>query len=868
MSPKKIPRKRIYELAKTWEVPSSTILAELAKIGLGGKTASSSLRQEEIVQLRERLGLSSAPAPRGGTEQVVSERVIAQRTVESAQVVTTTQQVVESRLRSGVIRRRTTRVEAQRESGAEPEKGAATAKSGIREPFVAPQPAAVAFLPNREAMPATEPLETQAPEMRPPAQDAPAATMLPRPRVLGRIDLSQVSSPPGLPSSASPSGPVSLKEKQAPHETRETIGQHKPRRRKSWQRPATVTVPEPAQRQPRVRAKKRARLERQARQTERTVPKASKRVIRLAEGISVGNLAKEMGIKVGEVIAALIELGVMATINQMLDVDTATLVAAEFGYHVENIAFDVETFLLEEAGVRVQAEAVPRPLVVAVLGHVDHGKTSLLDAIRQTNIIAQEAGGITQHIGASEIELNGRKITFLDTPGHEAFTAMRARGAQVTDLVVIVVAADEGVMPQTVEALSHARAAQVPFLIALTKIDKPDANVERVTRELATQGVVPEEWGGETLMVPVSALSGEGIPLLLEMLLLQADMQELTARCAGPAKGSVIEAKLDKGRGPVATVLVQAGRLRVGDPCVCGTVYGKVRALFNSQGQRMLEATPATPVEVLGLSGVAAVGDTLLVVQEEGQARQVAEHRQRQQREVALAQKFSLADLAKPGVEQKELRVVLKADVQGSVEALREALRRLSTDKVKLKVLHASVGGIAESDVLLASASNAIVLGFQVRPEPKATQLAQQEQVELRLYSVIYELLVDVRTALEGLLPPLRKETLLGRLEVRQVFRIPHVGVVAGGLVTDGNMVRGAQVRLVREQIVVYQGRVASLRRFQEDVHTVATGYECGVGLEHFGDIKVGDTLEAFAIELIPQSLEHERPEPEWQLSA
>jgi translation initiation factor IF-2 len=544
-------------------------------------------------------------------------------------------------------------------------------------------------------------------------------------------------------------------------------------------------------------------------------------------------------------------------------------VANEFGYTVDNVAFDAEAWLNEETSAPADRQ-VPRAPVVTVMGHVDHGKTSLLDAIRHTTVSAHEIGGITQHIGAYEVEVNGRKVTFLDTPGHEAFTAMRARGARLTDIVVLVVAVDEGVRPQTIEAINHARAAQVPFIVALTKMDKADANPERVKKELANYGVVPEEWGGDTMVVPVSAKTGEGLSGLLEMILLQADVLELKTSVNGLAKGTVIEAKLDKGRGPVATVLVQQGTLKVGDPCVCGIHYGKVRALFNSRGQRVAEATPAMPVEVLGLTGVPAAGDAFVVARDELQARQVAEHRQRKQREATLvtSKKFALGDLVQAGGEKRELRLVIKGDVQGSVEALSEALQRLSTEEVKLTVLHASVGGISESDVLLAAASKGIILGFQVRPEVKAAKLAEQEGVEIRLYTLIYEALADVRAALEGLLAPVYQERILGRVEVRQTFTIPRVGVVAGGVVKEGKITRGTRVRLIRDHVVMYAGRVASLRRFKEDVREVAAGYECGLGLEGFQDIKVGDMVEAFELHQVTRHLDSRHHDAEERLSA
>jgi len=497
--------------------------------------------------------------------------------------------------------------------------------------------------------------------------------------------------------------------------------------------------------------------------------------------------------------------------------------------------------------------------VVTLMGHVDHGKTSLLDAIRSTNVAEGEAGGITQHIGAYTVEVNGRQVTFLDTPGHEAFTAMRARGAKVTDLVVLVVAADDGVMPQTVEAINHARAAEVPIVVAINKIDKRDANPERVKQELGNHGLAPEEWGGDTIMVPVSAKSREGIAQLLDMILLQADVLELKASPGRLAKGTIVEARLDRGRGPVATVLVQEGTLRPGDAFVCGTQYGRVRAMMNDKGQRIEEAGPSTPVEILGLGGVPEAGDTFVAVQDDQKARQVAEHRRTKQREAEMAKtaKVSLDDLyqqIQTGA-VKELKVVLKADVQGSVEATSEALRGLSSDDVRLTVLHGSVGGITESDVLLASASNAVVIGFNVRPEPKAAALAEREGVDIRLYTIIYEALNDVRDALEGLLEPTLQEKVLGRAEVRQTFTVSGIGQVAGCFVTDGKILRGAKARLLRDHVVVHDGRIASLKRFKEDAREVAGGYECGMSLEGYQDVKAGDVIEAYEVEQVARRL-------------
>jgi translation initiation factor IF-2 len=558
-----------------------------------------------------------------------------------------------------------------------------------------------------------------------------------------------------------------------------------------------------------------------------------------------------MGVKAGEVIKKLMGLGMMATINQVLDADTATLIASEFDHQVENVAFDADSALEVEHQVEEQETALlPRSPVVTIMGHVDHGKTSLLDAIRSTNVTAQEHGGITQHIGAYHVQVDGRSVTFLDTPGHEAFTAMRARGAQVTDIVVLVVAADDGVMPQTVEAINHARAAEVPIIVAINKIDKPDANLERVKRGLSEYGLVSEDWGGDTVFAPVSAKTQEGIPNLLEMLLLQADILELKANPNKLARGTIIEAKLDRGRGPVATVLVQEGTLHVGDAFVCGVFYGKVRAMVDDHGRKVEAAPPSFPVEILGLQGVPQAGDSFVAVTDEAKARQVAEYRHSKQRETELVKssKVSLEELydqIKAG-DVRELRVVLKADVQGSVEALTEALGRLSGDEVKLRVIHGSVGGITESDILLAAASNAIVIGFNVRPESKGAALAAKEGVDVRLYTIIYEAVADVRAAMEGLLEPTYREQILGRVEVRQIFNISGAGTVAGCYVAEGKVQRGSLVRLLRDQVVVHEGKLGSLKRFKDDVREVAAGYECGLAIEGFQDVKQGDVVEAY----------------------
>jgi translation initiation factor IF-2 len=580
------------------------------------------------------------------------------------------------------------------------------------------------------------------------------------------------------------------------------------------------------------------------------------RKITITEGIAIKELSEKLGVRAKDVIKRLLDKGIFATINQTLDGQTAVEIARGFGAEANVVSYEEEV-LQEELVTDRPEDLQSRAPVVTVMGHVDHGKTSLLDAIRQTNVAAHEAGGITQSIGAYQVEAQGRKLTFIDTPGHEAFTMMRARGARVTDVVVLVVAADDGVMPQTLEAINHARAANVPIVAAVNKIDKADAQPERVKRQLTENGLMPEEWGGQTVTVEVSAKQRKNLDLLLEMILLVADLQQLKANPKRLATGTVLEAKLDRGRGPVATLLVQNGTLQVGDSFIIGAVYGKVRAMFDYRGRPVIEALPSTPVEVLGLEDVPQAGDRLQVIDDTLKARQIALHRQAKQREAALAKSARLTleqlheQLAAGDV--KELPLIIKADVQGSVEVLADTLNRLSTDRVKIKVIHAGVGAVTETDVLLASASNAVVIGFNVRPERKATELAQLEQVDIRLHTIIYNVTDEIKKAMTGLLAVVFKETTLGRAEVRDTFHISNVGTVAGCYLQDGKITREAPIRLLRDSVVVFQGRVRSLRRFKEDVAEVRSGMECGIALENYNDVKVGDVIEAFVKERVPE---------------
>ncbi|MBW1999819.1 MAG: translation initiation factor IF-2 [Deltaproteobacteria bacterium] len=593
------------------------------------------------------------------------------------------------------------------------------------------------------------------------------------------------------------------------------------------------------------------------RQTEITTPKAIKRRIKVQETVTVAELAKAMGVKAAELIKQLISMGVMATINRPIDFETASLVADEFGYELERDEFEIDA-LIADTEDRPE-DLVARPPVVTIMGHVDHGKTSLLDYIRHSNIIAGESGGITQHIGAYYVDRKGGDIVFLDTPGHEAFTAMRARGARVTDIIVLVVAADDGVMPQTKEAINHARAANIPIVVAINKIDKPDANIEKVTRELAELGLVPEEWGGDTIFGHVSAKTGEGVEELLELIQLQAELLELKANPNKPARGVVIEAKLDKSKGSVATVLIKNGSLHQGDHFVCGECYGRVRAMLNNRGKKIRSAGPSVPVEVYGISGVPMAGDEFIVVEDEKKAKQIISFRQEKVRTGEAERRgiVSLDDLfqrIKEG-EVKELNIVIKADVQGSLEALSDSLLKLGTDEVKLKIIHSSTGAITESDVMLASASGAIIIGFNVRANPRVREIVEREKVDVRYYDVIYNVIKDIRAAMSGLLEPIRKENVMGRAEIKETFHVPRVGAVAGCYVTDGRVERNAKVRLLRDEVVIYDGKLSSLKRFKDDVKEVQAGYECGLVLENFQDIKPGDVLEFYQVEEIAAEL-------------
>ncbi|MGK9489404.1 translation initiation factor IF-2 [Bacillus sp. TV3D] len=577
--------------------------------------------------------------------------------------------------------------------------------------------------------------------------------------------------------------------------------------------------------------------------------------IEFTNSMTVGQLAEELGKETAEIIKKLMMLGVMATINQELDKDTVELIASEYGVPVEEVIILEETELEKYEVEDKEEDMQVRPPVVTIMGHVDHGKTTLLDSIRKTKVVEGEAGGITQHIGAYQIEENGKKITFLDTPGHAAFTTMRARGAEVTDTTILVVAADDGVMPQTIEAINHAKAAEVPIIVAVNKIDKPTANPDRVMQELTEHGLVPEAWGGETIFVPLSAKTGEGIDELIEMILLVSEVGELKANPNRAAKGTVIEAELDKGRGSVATLLVQTGTLHVGDPIVVGNTFGRVRAMVNDIGRRVKTAGPSTPVEITGLNDVPNAGDQFLVFKDEKTARQVGEARASKQLDEQRSDKakLSLDDLfeqIKQG-EVKDINLIVKADVQGSAEALTAALQKIEVEGVKVKIIHTGVGAITESDIILASASNAIVIGFNVRPDGNAKSTAETENVDIRLHRIIYKVIDEIEAAMKGMLDPEFEEKVIGQVEVRQTFKVSKIGTIAGGYVTEGTITRDSGIRLIRDGVVIFEGEVDVLKRFKDDVKEVSQGYECGITIKKYNDIREGDVMESFVMQEI-----------------
>jgi translation initiation factor IF-2 len=852
---------RINDLARELEVKSKAILEYLVEIGVPEKKSHSSAVEDDLAEkLRRHFRAEAEPAeapPPAPPEPVHAEPAKAPEHHEAPAPAHPAHELAHTELHlhrtlaeiKADARKVVSRAHPAPPATKPPAAGPVTAPAGPRRavaPAAPPSrlaPAAPPAVkgPEAKAAPVTEPTPKVAEGVVPPAAKPARA-----PRTGHKI---AASNQPIYPPAASPKGVLPRT-----HVTRRA-GEPRPMHPTATRPVAGATAirpgarPAPPLRVPRAHAAAPPRP---------VVPEEVPitRKITITEGVAIKELSEKLEVRAKDVIRRLLDKGIFATINQTLDSQTASEIARGFGAETEIISFEEE--VTHEVEVADKAEdLLPRAPVVTVMGHVDHGKTSLLDAIRETTVAAREAGGITQHIGAYHVEARGRKIVFLDTPGHEAFTMMRARGARVTDVVVLVVAADDGVMPQTLEAINHARAAKVPILVAVNKIDKPEAQPERVKRQLAEHGLMGEDWGGDTVVVEVSAKQKKNLDLLLEMILLVADMQQLKANPQRLATGTVLEAKLDRGRGPVATVLVQNGTLHSSDAFIVGSIYGKVRAMLDDVGRVITQAPPSTPVEVLGLEDVPQAGDRFLAIEDTAKARQIALHRQAKQREAALAKsaRLTLEQLHQQMAagDVKELPLVIKADVQGSVEVATETLNKLSTEKVKVKVIHAGVGAVTESDVLLASASNAVIIGFNVRPERKASELAQLEHVDIRLYSVIYNMTDEIKKAMTGLLAAVIKETTLGHADVRDTFHISKVGTVAGCHVQEGKISRDSKVRLVRDNVQVYEGRIRSLRRFKDDVAEVKNGMECGIALENFNDVKVGDVIEAFVRERVSE---------------
>ncbi|HJR77067.1 MAG TPA: translation initiation factor IF-2 [Nitrospiraceae bacterium] len=860
---------RVYELAKKLGMENRDLIPELKRLGIAVASHSSTLDDEAARLAFEKIGpkvKSSKPEESGSSPDVSGHGHEVKRPAKGGREATGHQDA-SARLHGGHAEeskpdKRRILIKKKKEEGAEE---IAPLVSGAESSHPIPpmsQPGSLsAATPGIPAAPEAGPPSER--ESMPPPDTAAMETA--SPAIAAEAKTPPVAVPP-KPAAIDTLAPVG-KKKSFSIESLEAEGKAKKARKGPRQREEDdVRFRDDATRWQDLRAIPVQRREDRSKHAHHSAPaeitKPRKKSVKLTAGVSVKDFAELIGQRPAEIVKKLMDMGQMVTFNQPINLEAAALIAEEYGAKVEVSVEKAGEDLLEDA-VRAEGEdnLQPRPPVVTIMGHVDHGKTSLLDAVRQAKVAEGEAGGITQHIGAYTVSVHGRQVTFLDTPGHEAFTAMRARGAKATDIVVLVVAADDGVMPQTVEAINHARAAGVPLVVAVNKIDKPGANPDRVKNALSEHGLIPEAWGGDTIMVEVSAKQKVGLDQLLEMILLQAEVLELKADPTKLAKGLVIEAKLERGRGPVATVLVQSGTLRVGDAFVVGTFSGKVRALNDDTGKKVAAAGPSIPVEVIGLPGVPLAGDPFVIVKDERVARDIAEARAQKQRaaELAGSAKVSLDDLFAKIQEgdAKELPIVIKADVQGSAEALAAAVEKMPVGAVRLKVMHSGVGAITETDVLLAAASKAIVIGFNIRPEPKAATLAEHEGVDIRLYNIIYDALADIKAAMEGLLEPTLKERILGRAEVRQVFTIPKAGVVAGSYVLDGTITRAsAGARVIRDHVVVYDGKLGSLRRFKDDVREVQQGYECGITIENFNDIKAGDVIEAYVIDKIAAKLE------------
>lgn len=880
---------RVYELAKEFGIDNKEFIVRLKTLGIVVKSHSSTLEDNEVERVRREL---RSGEPKEIVESRIKSTVIRRRAVrapiEEAQVVETEEVSAPSppsepqkkkMVSEPVAPEPPLQTEPKEEPKPEPifEKKDEPKAEPVREIKMETSPLPVEETPVKMEPPVREEkkdtakiapikegpatIERRKPEEREPTRRPPERTTPPpkstslKPAAKGTTEEASTAASDKTVKLAvlkqwkKGKRPVEVVMEEAPAR-KKTFGKQAP----DWKNKQRISEVEDEERPVRWKAEKKAVV--RMKKTEITIPKAIKRRIKVAAAIRVGDLAKEMGVRASDIINKLLSLGMVVTINQSIDVDAASLIAAEFGYQVESVLAEYDEMVQKVD--MAPRNLKPRAPVVTVMGHVDHGKTSLLDAIRHTNVVDGEAGGITQSIGAYHVNVNNREIVFLDTPGHEAFTAMRARGAQITDIVVLVVAADDGVMEQTVEAINHSRVAKVPIIVAVNKIDKPGANPEKIKQELTKYELLSEEWGGETLFADISAKKKIGIENLLELILLQADVLELKADPDRPARGIVIEAKLDKGRGPVATVLIQEGTLREGDAFVSKTEFGRVRAMIDDKGRKAKEAGPSMPVEVIGFSNVPQAGVDFFVVEDEKKARNIGEYwiRKEREKELAATSKITLEQLYERMKEgTKELNVILKADVQGSLEALTDALQKLGTTDIKVKVIHSSTGVITETDVMLASASDAVIIGFKVRPDGRVTEIAQHEGVEIKLYDIIYNVVADVRAAMEGLLEPVYQEVVHGRASVRETFKVSKVGTIAGCYVTDGKITRSDGVKLIRDGVVVYDGKMFSLKRFKDDVKEVASGFECGIAIEGYNDIHVGDVIEAYVMEAVERKL-------------
>ncbi len=852
-------RLKVIDLAKELGVTSKDLLLALDSMGHKGKRAMTPLDVATANELRTKLGRGRELAPEAKPKRVPKPKAAPVEGEAPAEDQAKPARKMAAKTAPG----KSPKIVPEPVPAVELVKPAATLFRPAPAPLVPAEPVAAAPAAVVPTHPIIEPPRVEPPRIEPPrvapmtpvrpaAAAPPASPMAPRRPMVPAAPAAPGVARPGAPPSSR--GPMTAPPRIVPPSPARPVVTPPARPAPPVVPAAPPAVAAPAAVVPPVPALKPGESRPLPPPPEPPV-EVKRELIKLPESVTVGELAAAMRRKSGEVIKALLELGVMASLNEVLDPTAAKLVADKFSFDVEVRSLEGDVLEEEETD---PSQLRPRPPVVTVMGHVDHGKTSLLDAIRKTRVAEKEAGGITQHIGAYQVETSHGKVTFLDTPGHEAFTAMRARGAKATDIVILVVAADDGVMPQTVEAVNHAKAAEVPIIVAVNKIDKPGAEPDRVKRELSNHGLVPEDWGGQTIFVHTSAKRGDGIAQLLEMTALQSEILELKANPNRAARGVIVEGRLDRGRGPVATALIQAGTLKEGDAVVVGSQSGRVRAMFSDRGKKTPTAGPADPVEILGLSGVPQAGDTLLVVADERKARQIATVRaDREKLKGKGSARITLEELHKQieSGEVKELRLILKADVQGSVEALTESLERLSTDEVKLKVIHGSVGAVNESDVMLASASNAIVLGFNVKADAKAASQAQSDGVDVRSYSVIYDVINDVKAALSGMLAPEIRETILGRAQVRQVFPISKLGLIFGSAVTEGKMVRGARVRVKRGETLLGEGTISSLKRFKDDVREVLQGLECGIGVDGVKGVAMNDTIEAFSTEEVARTL-------------